>query len=173
MTSPLVDSLNHNREVASGEAQRLASYRDELGSKYLFALASFNAASIVAMLAAFGSSTENLASIGVTLTVFKCALVAFLSGVILAGVAIAATQNHFTVRAGIAAARVTSLDTAIMAVKQGEGGERAFAKAHDDSHTLFLKGLKTSVVAIVSQNSSAGAWLAGALILASGMLGWA
>lgn len=172
MAGALIDSLNRNRDVATGEAQRLASYRDDLGSKYLFGLASFNAASIVAMLAAFGSSAESLASIGIDRSVFKAALLFFMAGVILAGVAIAVTQNHFTVRAGYAAARVTALDTAIMAVEHGKGGEDAFTKSHDDSHNLFLKGLKMSMGAIATQNMSAGAWLGGALTLACGLLGW-
>lgn len=173
MTSPLIESLTRQSDVASAEAQRLATTRDDLGSKYLFGLASFNAASIVAILTVMGGASDHLAANGIDQATLKWSLVFFTVGVIFAGIAIAATQNHLTVRAGYAAARVTSLDSAISYVASKPiSDDGTFTRAHDESHELFLKGLEISHVAIWTQNMAAGAWLGGGLNLAFRLLGW-
>lgn len=136
-------------------------------------MASFNAASIVAILTAMGGASDLLAAIGIDQATLKLALVFFTAGVIFAGIAVAATQNHLTVRAGYGAARVTSLARAISYVASKPiSDDGTFTRAHDQSHELFLKGVKISHVAIWTQNMAAGAWLGGALTLAFRLLGW-
>lgn len=155
--------LNHQRErdFALAEALRLANVRDELGSRYLFGLATFNAAAVVALLASLGSP-HGVLSFGLDDATLKYAIGFFVVGVVFAGIAISATQNNLTVRAGVVAARVTILSI-LIDVSADHWADDGQYKVHSASRdSLFNESLKHSNVAIWFQNMSGGAWLAGA-----------
>jgi len=163
-----------DRERASEEALRLASVRDDLTVRYRLGLATFNAASIVALLTAAGGASTALAKLGFTETNLQASLALFCFGVVAAGVSIASYQNDLVERAGYAAARVSVVDRLISAASNPPhaGGNPAYERAHEENRELFNKGLRLRLVAIWGQHLSAAAWLGGALIPIMSLLGW-
>lgn len=163
-----------DRERASEEALRLASVRDDLTVRYRLGLATFNAASIVALLTAIGGASDALAKVGFSESGVQASLAFFVFGVIAAGVSIASYQNDLVERAGYAAARVSVIDQLISVLSNPAypGGSDAFERAHKENNDLFKKGLRLRLVAIWGQNLSAAAWLGGVLIPIISLFGW-
>lgn len=162
-----------DRESAREEALRLASVRDDLTVRYRLGLATFNAASIVALLTATGGAPNALAKIGFSESGLQASLGFFIFGVIAAGVSIASYQNDLVERASYAGARVSVIDQLISSVSNPAhpGGSDAFERAHKENNELFNKGLRLRLVAIWGQNLSGAAWLGGVLVPIFGLLG--
>lgn len=155
----LAASVIRDREQASAEALRLAQLRDDVDVRLRLGLATFNAASLVALLSAAGAAPNFLASIGFTggLTVFS--LAAFTVGTVAAGVAAFSTQNDITRRAGMAGARVSTVESRLLSVVNNDGA--AFEKYSKKDLEFFEHGLGRSATARWAQSISGGAWLAG------------
>ena len=163
-----------DRELAREEALRLASIRDDLTVRYRLGLATFNAASIVALLTAIGGASAALSRIGFTDKGLQASLVFFCFGVVAAGISIASYQNDLVERAGYAAARVSVLDRLVAesSLPPHPGGSAQYEQAQRENRDLFAKGLKLRLVAIWGQNLSAAAWLGGVLIPITTLVRW-
>lgn len=172
--NPLPEWHMRERELASEEALRLASIRDDLTVRYRLGLATFNAASVVALLTAIGGASNALAKIGFNESSLQWSLGFFCFGVVAAGISIASYQNDLVERAGYAAARVSVFDRliSIASTPMHPGGDDAYGRAHNENKELFEKGLRPRLVALWGQNLSAGAWLGGVLVPIAGLLGW-
>jgi len=136
-------------------------------------LATFNAASIVALLTAIGGASDALVRIGFTDTSLQFSLGFFCFGVVAAGFSIASYQNDLVERAGYAAARVSVFDRLISMVSNSAhpGSNDAYERAHQENNDLFEKGLRLRPVALWGQNLAAGAWLGGVIVPIAGLLG--
>ena len=154
-------TLLRDRELASADSLRLAQLRDEVDVKLRFGLATFNAASLVALLSAAGAAPKFLASIGFQGSIIETSVVAFAIGTVAAGVSTIATQNELTVRAGIAAARVTNFQTKLSAFNGNH--DDAYKLCSDKELELHNDSLKRSDLARWSQSLAGGCWVAGAL----------
>lgn len=159
--NPLQEWHNRDRELASQEALRLGATRDELTNRYRLGLATFNAASIVAMLTALGAAPDVLNSLGFDASSIKASLILFTLGVIAAGVSISSTQNHLVERAGYASARVSVIDRLIMSSGNARGDDGGYGKAQKESLELLKKGLADRAIARWAQHLSSGSWLGG------------
>jgi hypothetical protein len=173
-TNTLPDWHLRDRQLASEEALRLASVRDDLTVRYRLGLATFNAASIVALLTAMGTASNALTKIGFTEGSVRVSLVCFCFGVVAAGISIASYQNDLVERAGYAAARVAVFDRLISIASDPmhPAGNDAYERAHKENQDLFEKGLRLRHVALWGQSLSAGAWFGGVLVPILALLGW-
>lgn len=165
--------LNHQRErdFAVAEALRLASVRDDLNNRYLFGLAAFNAAAIVALFTALGTA-GGLLAFGLDPATLKAAIAFFVVGVVFAAVAITATQNNLVIRAGATAARATALSTLIDVSASHRADDGSYSAIAADRDQLFTESLKPSNVAINCQALSGAAWLAGVAMPIGKLLGF-
>lgn len=157
----LVASVLRDREQASAEALRLAQLRDELEVRLRLGLATFNAASLVALLSAAGAAPAFLESIGFTRGLSIFSLAAFSLGTVAAGVSAFSTQNDLTRRAGTAGARVSAIQSRLLALSANS--HEQFESFSKKDLELFNEGLKRSSWARWAQSLSGGAWLAGVL----------
>lgn len=162
------------REQASDEALRLASLRDDLTVRYRLGLATFNAASIVALLTAIGGASTALTKIGFSNGNIQASLVCFCLGVISAGISIASYQNDLVQRAGYANARVIKIDHLVTLASNPAhpGGNSAYERTHKENQELFEKGLHLRPVALWGQHFSAAFWLGGVLFPVTTLFGW-
>lgn len=157
----LLASVLRDQQLASAEAQRLAQLRDDVDVKVRFGLATFNAASLVALVSAMGAAPDFLHSIGITGAIAVFDLVAFAVGVVLAGVSIYSTQNELTLRAGHAAARASNTQKTALAISRGD--RTRFEEGLEADSALLTASLQRHSVAIYAQHFSGGAWLAAVL----------
>jgi len=173
LDNPLQEWHSRDRELASQEALRLAAARDDLTNRYRLGLATFNAASIVAMLTAVGGAPNALKLIGFDNELIRATLIFFTLGVIAAGTSIASTQNHLIERAGYANARVSVIDRLINASGHNRADDGTYTRAQKESQDLFKMGLEDRSIARWSQHLSSAAWLGGVSVPLLSLLGWA
>lgn len=119
----LRDSLAQSLTAATSSADHLRGQRDDVTTKIRFGLVGLNGGSVLAAIAALGGNTAALERIGISLDQLASAIIFFLVGAVVAGVALFQQQNHLVVAAGEANARAIRYAMAVHHANVNPGGD--------------------------------------------------